>query len=692
MKRISPHLTPLSSGRAWVGMLLCLSLSGVVWADIKLGPGKEKNKDSRKQDEKRMEQLGALSPEVKPAQVSFVAGRSVEVELDAAAAVVTGLKFIIREGPQNGTLSEVRPHPTERHKAVVTYTHTGGEENMADSFAYACRIGEGPFSAHARVMLNGRRAEARLLVMQQPQFGRVLPGTEVMAKAVVTNRGIGPFEADLVWPTPWQGPPKLVLGIGETAELAVLVTPARPGVMSEEVVLQEGNETSRIRLWLQCEQPFIVTPSRAQMNYDAERGLRWIKARIANATKEPMTLKLSLPERLQGPQQVEVRPGQMHELELTLAENDVKAFEGEVRVTDGVLSERLILGASPEPAQVAMVAPASGKLQFGSHDQGVVAKATLVLSNSGGEAAVLAVQAPPPFRVAEDEQSFSVAPGETQKLVMEVESGKAGRYQGKVVLSGGGNRLELDAEATFVDPNVIQMKSGKGGSAAGAAPATPKVARPKAAPAPVAAVPSGDQPPPEVKPKAPVGPTLDSKDNAVTAMGKMNTKAAAVLSYLSVFGAPIPEAELSKKYGKLEGIQMTKQGKDYLELAWERPNPDSPPQSYRVEASQQVYEPMTKMFFRQWAPMPEVKTVVATQGWEGVRLSGLRHSSQYEVRVLAVDELGKVSPPSDIYVLSTLPPWRPPLWWWYAGALALLGGLLWQARRLYLKRMGLSFA
>jgi len=692
MKRFSLHLTPLCSGFAWGGMLLCLSLTSSVLADIKLGPGKEKDKDSRKQDEKRMEQLGALSPEVKPAQVSFVAGRSVEVELDAAAALVTGLKFIIREGPKHGTLSEVRTHPTERHKALVTYTHTGGEENMVDSFAYACRIGEGPFSAPARVVLNGRRAEARLMVMQQPQFGRVLPGTEVMAKAVVTNRGIGPFEADLVWPTPWKGPPRLALDIGETAEIAVLVTPERPGVLSEEVVLQEGNETSRIRLWLQCEQPFIVTPSRAQMNYDAERGLRWIKARIANATKEPMTLKLSLPERLQGPAEVEVRPGQLHEMELTLDENDVKAFEGEVRVTDGVLSERLLLGASPEPAQVAMVAPSSGKLQFGSHDQGVVAKATLVLSNNGGEAAVLAVQAPPPFRVAADEQSFSVAPGETQKLVMEVESGKAGRYQGKVVLSGGGNRLELEAEATFVDPNVIQMKSGKGSTATGGASASAKVARPKAAPAPVAVAPSGDQPPPDTAAKAPVGPTPDKKDNAVTAMGKMNTQAAAMLSYLSVFGAPIPDAERSKKYGKLEGIQMTQQGRDHLELAWERPNPDSPPQSYRVEASQQVYEPVTKMFFRQWVPMPEVKTVDVGEGREGVRLTGLRHSSQYEVRVLAVDELGKVSPPSDIYLLSTLPPWRPPLWWWYAGALALLGGLLWQARRLYLKRMGLSLA
>jgi hypothetical protein len=679
------------------GLMLLGAIPG--WADIKLGPGKEKDKDGRKLDEKRMEQLGLMSPEVKSAQVSFVAGRSVEVELDAAAAVLTGLKFLIREKPRFGTLSEVRPHPTERHKALVTYTHTGGDENMVDSFAYACRIGEGPFSASGRISLNGRRAEARLVVLQQAQFGRVLPGTEVMAKVMVANRGIGAYSADLTWPAPWKGPPRLTVGIGETAEMAILVTPERPGVLSEEVTLQEGNTTSRVRLWLQCEQPFIVTPSRAQMSYDVERGLRWVKARIANATKETMTLKLILPERLLGPSELEIRAGQMHEVEFTLAEEDVKAFEGQVSVTDGVLLEKLMLGASPEPAQVAMLAPASGKLQFGSHDQGVVAKATLVLSNSGGEAAVLAVQAPPPFRVAEEEQSFSVAPGETQKLVMEVESAKAGRYQGQVVLSGGGNRLELDAEATFVDPNVIQMKSGsgkgKGGEAtvAGAATvAASKVARPKAAPAPVAVAPSADQPPPDLRVKPPVGPTSENKSHAVTALGKVNKQAAAILSHLSVFGAPIPEAERSKKYGKLEGIQMTQQGKDHLELAWEAPTPDSPPQSYRVEAAQQVYEPVTKMFFRHWVEMPGIKAVVPGEGQAGVRLTGLRPSSQYEVRVLAVDEFGKVSPPSDIYVLSTLTPWRPPFWWWYAGALVLLGGLLWKARRMYLKRMGLSLA
>ena len=679
------------------GLLLCLMAAGFAHGDVKLGTVKEKGKDkeTRKEDEKRMGQLDALSPEVKPAQVSFVAGRSVDVELDAAAAVVTGLKFLIREAPKFGTLSEVRPHPTERHKAVVTYTHTGGEANLADSFAYACRLNEGPFSAPARVTLNGRRAEAKLMVLNQAQFGRVLPGTEVMAKVVIANRGIGPFESDLTWPAPWKGPPKLKLGIGETAEMAVFVTPERPGVITDELTLQEGNPTSRVRLWLQCEQPFIVTPGRAQMSYDPERGLRWVKARLANATAETMTLKLTLPERLKGPSEVEVRAGQLQEIELTLAANDVKAFNGEVTVTEGMLSERLILGASPEPAQVAVVAPSSGKIQFGSHNQGVVGKATLVLANSGGEAAVMAVQAPPPFRVAQDEQSFSVAPGETQKLVMEVDSGKAGLYQGKVVLSGGGSRLELDAEVTFVDPNVIQMKAGQGGSGkTEAGEPAGKVARPKAAEVPTVAelaAKSGEMPE-ETKPKAPVGPTPVESQNAVTAMGRVNSRAAAALSYLSVFGMPTLEKDLSKKYGKLERIELAGVGTDFLELAWEKPNADSPPQSYRVEAGQQVYEPTTKMFFRQWTPISEVKPLVVGGGKEGVRLAGLRPAAQYELRVLAVDEQGKVSPPSDIYLMTTLAPWKMPTWWWYAGVAVLLGVMLLQARKLYLKRMGLSLA
>jgi len=691
MKRTQTHQALL--GSRLTSLLVCLAMAGSALGDIKLGTLKEKDKETRKEDEKRMGQLGLLSPEVKPAQVSFVAGRTVEVELDAAAAVVTGLKFLIREGPKFGTLSQVRPHPTERHKAIVTYTHTGGEQNLEDHFTYACRINEGPFSAPARVSLNGRRAEAKLMVLKQAQFGRVLPGTEVMAKVVIANRGIGPYSEALRWPAPWKGPPRVTLGIGETVELAIFVTPDRPGVMSEEVTLQEGNPTSRVRLWLQCEQPFIVTPGRAQMSYDPERGLRWVKARIANATAETMTLKLTLPERLKGPAEVEVRAGQLQEVELTLAADDVKAFEGEVRVTEGLLSERLILGASPEPAQVAVVAPSSGKLQFGSHEQGVVGRATVVLANSGGEAAVMAVQAPPPFRVAEDEQSFSVAPGETQKLVMEVDSSKAGRYQGKVVLSGGGSRLELDAEATFVDPNVIQMKGGGTQKPAKDEPTAGKVARPKAAPVPtVAELAAGSEPPAATKPKAPVVPTPVDSDQSATAMGRVNKRTAAMLSYLSVFGVPPQESELSKKYGKLERIELAGVGKDFLELAWEKPNPDSPPQSYRVEASQQAYEPTTKMFFRQWIPMPEVKPLAAGEGKEGVRVGGLRPAAQYELRVLAVDEAGKVSPPSDIYLLTTLAPWKMPGWWWYGGGMVLLGLLLWQARKLYLKRMGLSLA
>ncbi len=685
-------------------LALLLLLPFCAQADIKIIPGKKRDKERDKIDEKRLEQVTAMTPEAKPAQVSFVAGRSVDVELDAAAVVVSDLRFLIRQVPRHGTLSAIRPHPQERHKAIVTYTHTGGDENLIDEFTYACRVGEGPFSAPGRVSLMGRRAEPRLAITKQAMFGRVLPGNEALAKVTVTNTGIGPFKADLSWPRPWQGPPRLELDIGETAELALLVTPQRPGVLSDELILQEGNEASKVRLWLQCEQPFVVSPGRAQMQYDRERGARWVKVRVANATKENLRLKLLLPERLQGPAEIEVPASQLKEVELNLDADDVSAFAGDVLFTDGVLSERLSLGASPEPPQVRLVAPSSGILQFGSHDQGEIGKATLVLKNQGGVAAVLAIQAPPPFRVPEEEKSLSVGPGMTRQLVLEVTSAKAGKYQGHIVLSGDGNRIELEAQASFVDPNVMRMKSGARAPAevnpgkpviATAPPsgAGGKIARPRAAEI-VEVPPDPDAPPSTAleKPKPPVGPTPEKPENAVTMMGKVNTQAAAMLSYLSVFGAPIPEAQLSKKYGKIGDIQLTDRGKDYLDLVWDQPNPDSPPQSYQVEGARQVLVPSTGMFFRDWQPMPEVRPLAPGKGKAGVRLTGLQAAGQYEIRVMAVDERGKISPPSDIYILNTLPPWRMPGWVWYAGVLLLLGALLVMARRLYLRRMGLSFA
>lgn len=686
--------------RCWLLLLLLGGwLGGVgqleVRADIKLIPGKNKDKQVEKDDEKRMEQVESLAPEVKPTQVSFVAGRSVEIQLDAATAVLSGLKFLIREQPKHGVLSDLRPHPTERHKATISYTHTGGDE-LNDSFAYACRIGEGPFSAPARVTLVGKRPQPKLQVVQQAQFGRVLPGTEVVARVTVRNLGIGSFESDLVWPSPWQGPPRLELGIGEEQDLAVLIKPERPGVVSDELLLQEGNPGSRVRLWLQCEQPFIVTPSRAAMTYDAQRGLRWVKAKVANATKEAMNLKFVLPERLEGPRELMVPPNDLREVEFVLGKDDVALFKGDVTVTDGVLVERLSLGASPKPPIIELLAPSSGVVQFGSHEQGTVAKAKVILANRGGEAAVLAIQAPPPFRVPEEEQGLSVASGQTCELALEVMSSKAGKYAGKIVVSGDGALVELGAEASFVDPKVQAMKkvAGKSGEepVASGFKGRPQVAAlPEAEPGLDAAMADPDAPPAvSVDAEKAVGPKPAAPAEAVTMMGRVNPMAAGILSYISVFGAPLPEDQLSKKYTKLEGIQVVKQGRDHLELAWAAPHPDAPPESYRVEQGSQVYVPATKMFFRDWAPVGGVERMRLQDGREGVRLSGLRSASQYELRFMAVDDRGKVSVPSDIYLLRTLPPWKMPGWAWISLALLTFGGLLVVARRLYLKRMGLT--
>jgi len=176
-------------------------------------------------------------------------------------------------------------------------------------------------------------------------------------------------------------------------------------------------------------------------------------------------------------------------------------------------------------------------------------------------------------------------------------------------------------------------------------------------------------------------------------LGMLPPDAAAALSYVSLFGLPPEAGEISSKYpAKLEPLEVIKRTRTELEVLWPIPNPESPPKDYRVEAARQVYEPVTKMFFRSWSPISGVERLMPADGKEGIRLSGLIAGAQYELRFMAVDDKNKASPPSDLLIVTMVPPWRMTTGMWLLLGFLVLGLLMITARRLYLRRMGLSFA
>ncbi|MCB1227862.1 MAG: hypothetical protein KDK99_18740 [Verrucomicrobiales bacterium] len=666
----SLRLLALVSLIFWIGPTL--------HADIKMTPGDEKKSRQEKRRDKEMqerrEQLSAMIPEVIPTQVSFVEGSSVEIELEAATAVAAGLQFLIRDEPKHGTLSNLRPHPESRFKALITYTHRSGD-GLMDRFSYACRLGDGPVSAPGVVTLSGKAAEPRLEVLKQPMFEKSLPGREVMAKAVVRNSGIGPFKEALTWPEGWKGPRSLELAVGESAELALFYTPKEPGLHTSEVTLQTDVPESRIRLWLQCEQPFEVTPNRAQMEFDPERSVRWVRVKVSNATQENLRLSIIRPERLKGPAEVEVRPGLLSEIEFILPDADVESFSGEVLLTDGVLSERLTLGASPEPAQIRLVSPVTSELNFGRIDEGGSAEQHLVLENVGGQAGIVAIQVPPPFQVPEEEGALSVPPGSRRDLVLTASGAIAGRYGGSIIVTNQtGGRLEVKANAEFVDPKLPAP------AAAGAAKATAPAAgnaRPPARPAAVkAAAVVMEEPPDKPLAAAPQTTSPTRPQRPSTVMGVLPPAAAGMLSYISVFGMPLPPDQMSERLKKITNLRLERRARNELDITWESPPVEFQPQKYIVQQARQEYNPDLKMFFRQWVNVTSAQALPARDGRIGLRLTDLEPGSQYSVRFLGVDELERFSEPSDILIVSTLPPFRIPGWVWLLLGLSALAAVL----------------
>lgn len=648
------HRSPIMHRTICVLLLLCASFAS---ADLTTtGEKKKKKKDDAE-----------FIPEAKPVNARFITGIPVDIELNAATPKLGGVRFIIREQPQHGTLSAIRPNTQESFKAVVTYTPNPGSTVLADRFTYAVKMEEGSWSAPSAVTLTGQLAKPKVEIMEAPTFGRILPKAEGSSRLVLKNTGIAPFASDIQWQAPWKGPPRIELGIGEQKEYLIMVTPTAPGTLIWETELQPGEPRSRVKLYVECSQPFMVAPGLLKLQYDAKTGNRHGKVGIANSSQEKMMFQIQSPDRLRAPKQMEVAAKQTADVELSLATEDVRAFRGELWVVNEPYRERVTIDAAPEPAQVVLVTPADGQLDLGSVAKGRGTQAKITVMNVGGEAGVMAGQISPPFRVAETDAALSVAPGESREVTIEATSETPGKYTGNLVLSGTGGKLSVVTKLAVTDPNMPQSIKPNAANAA-----------PKSSRAPVARSKAGIPPlPPQTEKKGPASKPGDGKTSDVSAKPgggdehapaapgeklKLSDTETALMAYVATFGMPTPPEMRSDHLQKIDGIELVKQGRDQLVLAWKEPT--DKPDAYRFEQGYRVLNQPTGMWLKAWREVPDTEVIKGEEGKHTVRVSKLLPEARYEFRVLGQDSKGKVSEPSDIHFFSTLPPWRAPSWMW----------------------------
>lgn len=663
-------------------------------ADLKIRPGekiKEKPRDFTKENEK----YGFPTPEPQKAEASFISGKSVEITLEASTRYLGTVKFEIREQPKHGTLGPLRQHPKkELNKMLVTYTHSGDPSQLDDSFTFVVRIDEGSTSVPARVTLKGTKSAPRLEVLENPKFRRIGPGEEDIGRGVIQNIGTETFDALLSWPPPFYGPPKLVIEPGQKQEFMIRVRPPAVGSYKLDLAVQTGVQSSTVKGILDCVLPYVVSPGTLELRYDPASGQRKGSTRVTNASDQPMTLRVDPAQRIQTVETITLPPKESVDLPIALAANDVAAFRGEVAIVQESHREKLFVTAAPEPAQAKLITPADGRIDFGTVEKGKMGEVKFIISNAGGEELLLNPSDAPPFAVSK-EKPLKVAPGEQTEFILRFETDQGGKYEKTISLGGNGGAVTLVAKAVLNDPrraggtkatpvqnpHLDRPASGKVIRQAG--PERPGAGTAKAGqPAPVEIPSSISKPPPSSAPaNAAANTPATGADAPVTNAARVLAAATPlqkqVLAFASTFGfgpGDSPE-QRSKTLQPVPEVGLLEAGRDHLVIGWR--NPDTEPARFEVESAMNIAGKDTGLPVKTWTPVKEWKSAPAPDGASAARIDGLKPGLRYEFRVVGIDADGKYSKPSDIIMVSTLPPFKMPAWLWtLVGALVLLAGLM----------------
>ncbi len=600
---------------------------------------------TRKTDDKKKNKDTVPIPEARDVAVRFVAGQSVDIELDAAVGSLKQPDFIIRQQPEHGTLTNLRPHPKESNKAFITYTHAGTAGALMDKFTYACRIEGGPISAPAVVTLIGQRMEPKLSLVNAPTFAKIFVGGESSSSIFLKNEGTAPYAMNIAWPEGWSGPPTIEVPIGKTVEIQVFFRPKRVGEFRFEGELQKGVPASKLFLHGECLRPLTISPSSVSLALDAKTGVRTGIFTLVNARPETVQVKLKLPSRINGPAELEIPAQGKVDVSVFLTAQDVEAYQGEIQILIGAAAVgNVAIQAAPKPAELQLIAPEKGVLDFGAMDQRKTVEREIILLNAGGEAMVVQVECRLPFSVEDSGKALRIEPRQQRSLKVKLKSETSGRLSQELKIAGGLNTLTVGM--------IAEVREVRGTVELQPSPMPPSVPAPLVIPSPVSPLPG----------------SVDSPE-AVTAA--RSPRQSALMSYLQMEGWPVSKEMINPYLERVMQVQMVGHTSNTITLAWKKQ--DIAPVGWVLEYSSQIYDAEQGFAVKSWGRFNNWTVVEGAADKVTVKLHSLRPGAQYEFRFMGIDRDGKVSEPSPRMLFTTKESWRIPSWLWRTLLLVALG-------------------
>ncbi len=249
---------------------------------------------------------GPVPPNARSAEVTVERGGSVEISLESDRRGSRRIRFLIRQRPDHGKLSEVRENDTQN--PTIIYTHGGDASSETDQFRFAVG-GQGVgYSAPATVTIRITNPPPLLRAPAELDLGRIVRGDPASEMLVLQNSGGDLLEGIISVPVPWEVKPSDAYSIkpGESSEFEVHLVNAAASTFTG-TARYSSHPRVLTSLSAQVIEPFTVEPPSLQK--ESWNNQQSAEISVTNSTRRSHEFKITTPEGIQSPKTLTVPSG-----------------------------------------------------------------------------------------------------------------------------------------------------------------------------------------------------------------------------------------------------------------------------------------------------------------------------------------------------------------------------------------------
>jgi hypothetical protein len=437
---------------------------------------RDREKDRRETDPYPTPPREDRIPVVEPKRLKILRGESIEITLDTVAdAPSRRVRFVVRDEPTAGFLSDLEEPGEDLSAAKVIYSSDPSSTASVDQFTFAAQYPAGRVSAPVAVILDIVQPAAVIRAVATIEFGRTVLGMESVRTIVLSNTGTAAYELAPELEAPWswdapEGSAPLVILPGASAPATFRYRPTALGGSVHRLPLPTGSPDKPGVLFSgEGVIPFTVDKESLELEFDPKGRHRFGKLTVTNPGQEGTNLLLHLPGRLQSPigTRLWLDKGERRDLSFTLPAQDSASLQGILGLEVAGYHREVSVSAKATPGHLELPnLPPDRSINFAELHPGESTTAQLTVRNSGGQPLLVKLSPPPsPFTISGlPPAGLALAPGATTELTLGFSPTAPRSWKEPMVLSTSDQELSLTLRGQAVPvPSTVDVSTTSSG-------------------------------------------------------------------------------------------------------------------------------------------------------------------------------------------------------------------------------------